>query len=42
MPAQGFSPNLEGVLALLLLPLQTLLVPSMEFVEGVLTLAFGL
>ena len=37
---QGFSAHLEGVLPLLLLPLQSLLVPSMEFVECIFTLAF--
>ena len=39
---QCFSPNLEGVSPLLLLPLQSLLVPGMEFMEGVFAVAFRL
>ena len=37
---QRFSPNVEGVLLLLRFPPQSPLVPSMQFVEGVLALPF--
>src|ERR1043165_7258505 len=38
---QCVTAYLEGVLPLLLLTLQTLLMSSMEFVKGILALAFG-
>jgi len=37
---QCSSPNLEGVAPFLLLPLQSLLIPGMEFMEGVFAVAF--
>jgi hypothetical protein len=39
-PTEGVTPHLEGILAFLLFALPTLLMPSIEFVERVFTLAF--
>lgn len=40
-PTESLTSDLKGVLAFLLLPLQSLLVAGVQVVEGVLALAFG-